>query len=483
MPPFLKKHRESGLLTPGPFVIQPTSGLDSQAAYSIVVFLRKIAAQGVPIVCTIHQPSGTLFELFDHVIILASGGRTVYFGETGSNASTVADYFARHGAVMKAEDNPAEFIISTVVSEGIDSKDWPEIWNKSPECTTLQAKIQEINRSSRPAADHGLAAGPERRYALGLPAQVLALTRRHWTSVWRDGQYNFSRLTKSIFMELVIAFTFFHVDNTANGLQNHMLGILLSNWVVVAMASDVQAVWYEKWSIFEARERNGIYDWKALLSAIWIVEMPWHIFIYTILYCCIYWTFGFSSAATIAGFVYFMYLLFAIFGLGATYLTAALFPNDTMSGYAISLLWVTLLMFSGAANPHSALNSFYEPWLWWADPLTYFFEPAVSTVLHDVVVQCAPVDLAVFNPPSGLSCLQYTGDYLKSNPGYLENPHAMESCRYCPYLVGDDFAESLHYYFSARWRDLGVFIGFCITNIILTFCIVWIMRIKLRLHK
>ncbi|PLB44117.1 hypothetical protein P170DRAFT_430033 [Aspergillus steynii IBT 23096] len=465
------------------FLDEPTSGLDSQAAHSIVVFLQKIAAQGVPIVCTIHQPSGVLFELFDHVILLAPGGRTVYFGETGNNASTVADYFARNGAVMKLEDNPAEFIISTVVNKGEGSKDWPEIWNTSPESAALQRKIQAINQSSCHAADHNPAPDSNRQYALGLPAQIVALTKRHWTAVWRDGQYNFSRLSKSIFMELIISFTFFHIKDTANGLQNHMLGVLLSSWVVVAMASDVQAVWHEKWSIFEARERNGIYDWKALLSAIWIVEIPWHICIYTTIFFCIYWTFGFSSTASIAGFVYFMYLLFAMFGLGVTYLTAALFPNDTMSGYAISLLWVTLLMFSGAANPHSALNSFYEPWLWWADPLTYFFEPAVSTVLHDVKVHCAPEDMAIFSPPSGKSCLQYAQDYLQRNPGYLENPHAMENCSYCPYSVGDDFAESLHYYFSVRWRDLGVFIAFCITNIVLTFFIVWVLRVKLRLHK
>ncbi len=41
-----------------------TSGLDSQAAYQIFHFLRKIAAKsGLPICCVIHQPSGDLFEV------------------------------------------------------------------------------------------------------------------------------------------------------------------------------------------------------------------------------------------------------------------------------------------------------------------------------------------------------------------------------------------------------------------------------------
>ncbi|KAE8410781.1 P-loop containing nucleoside triphosphate hydrolase protein [Aspergillus pseudocaelatus] len=466
------------------FLDEPTSGLDSPAAFSIVSSLRKIAAQGIPVVCTIHQPSGVLFEMFDHVMLLGPGGRTVYFGETGRNSSIIADYFARHGAIMDAHDNPAEFIISTVVSKEEGDKDWPEIWNKSVESGMLQAKIEAFNQSSK--CNTGLVANAEdeqRQYALGLFAQIVALTRRHWITVWRDGQYNFSRLAKAIFMQTFISFTFFHVQNTSAGLQNHMLGILLSSWVVIAMSADVQAVWYEKWSIFEMRERSGIYDWKALLAALWLVEIPWHIVIYTVTFFCSYWTYGFSSTASIAGFIYFMSLVFGIFGLGVTYLTAALFPNDTMSGYAISLLWVTLLMFSGAANPRSALNDFYRPWLWWADPLTYYFESTVSTVLHNVVVQCTLEEMAIFDPPSGQTCIEYASDYVRQNPGYLVNPKDMSNCSYCPYSVGDDFAQSLHFFNSERWRDWAVFVGFCITNAVLTFLVVWIMRVKFRLHR
>lgn len=47
------------------FLDEPTSGLDSQSAYSIVRFLRKLAAAGQAIVCTIHQPSSVLIQQFD----------------------------------------------------------------------------------------------------------------------------------------------------------------------------------------------------------------------------------------------------------------------------------------------------------------------------------------------------------------------------------------------------------------------------------
>ena len=63
------------------FLDEPTSGLDSQSAFNIVRFLRKLAAAGQAILCTIHQPNASLFENFDRLLLLQRGGETVYFGK------------------------------------------------------------------------------------------------------------------------------------------------------------------------------------------------------------------------------------------------------------------------------------------------------------------------------------------------------------------------------------------------------------------
>lgn len=95
------------------FLDEPTSGLDSNGALSIVRFLRKLADDsGLAILCTIHQPSAILFQEFDEVLLLASGGREVYFGNTGEGGKTIIDYFERNGAPAAAHDaNPAEYIL------------------------------------------------------------------------------------------------------------------------------------------------------------------------------------------------------------------------------------------------------------------------------------------------------------------------------------------------------------------------------------
>lgn len=62
------------------FFDEPTSGLDSQTSWAISVLIRKLANSGQAVLCTIHQPSAILFDQFDRLLLIAPGGKTVFFG-------------------------------------------------------------------------------------------------------------------------------------------------------------------------------------------------------------------------------------------------------------------------------------------------------------------------------------------------------------------------------------------------------------------
>jgi ATP-binding cassette subfamily G (WHITE) protein 2 (SNQ2) len=95
------------------FLDEPTSGLDSLAAFNIVRFLRRLADAGQAVLCTIHQPSAVLFEQFDELLLLKSGGRVVYNGALGSDSKTLINYFERNGGKKcSLNANPAEVSLS-----------------------------------------------------------------------------------------------------------------------------------------------------------------------------------------------------------------------------------------------------------------------------------------------------------------------------------------------------------------------------------
>jgi ATP-binding cassette subfamily G (WHITE) protein 2 (SNQ2) len=96
------------------FLDEPTSGLDSQSAWAIMGFLRSLAVHGQAILCTIHQPSAELFQVFNRVLILRKGGQTVYFGDIGLSSSTLIGYFERNGA-RKCNSHENPFVIPHLV--------------------------------------------------------------------------------------------------------------------------------------------------------------------------------------------------------------------------------------------------------------------------------------------------------------------------------------------------------------------------------
>lgn len=187
------------------FLDEPTSGLDSGAAFNIVRFLRKLADSGQALLVTIHQPSSVLFEYFDELLLLKSGGRVVYHGSLGKDSRHLIDYFERNGA-KKCEPsaNPAEYMLEAIGAgdPNYQGQDWGDVWAESPEHLERSREIEAMNAERRNAIQSSKT-DDSREYAMPLGTQVYAVVKRSFVSYWRTPDYMTGKIVLHVFVSII----------------------------------------------------------------------------------------------------------------------------------------------------------------------------------------------------------------------------------------------------------------------------------------
>jgi ATP-binding cassette subfamily G (WHITE) protein 2 (PDR) len=243
--------------------------------------MEKLTRNGQAILCTVHQPSSLLFQRFDRLLLLAKGGRTVYFGDIGRNSEVLLDYFARNGAPKcPAGTNPAEYMLEAIgAAPGAHtSVDWPAVWRKSVEYANVQEELARLrDLSDQPPASADSSESGHGQFAAPFVTQLGAVALRCAQQYWRTPSYIYSKAILTVGCSLLIGFSFFKSENSIQGLQNQMFGVFIFVFVVIQLLYQILPMFVSQRALYEARERQSkTYAWQAFVLSNIAIEMAWN---------------------------------------------------------------------------------------------------------------------------------------------------------------------------------------------------------------
>ncbi|KAK1990581.1 ABC-2 type transporter [Colletotrichum falcatum] len=481
------------------FLDEPTSGLDSQTSWSICDLMERLTRSGQAVLCTIHQPSAMLFQRFDRLLLLASGGRTVYFGEIGRNSRTLVDYFVRNGGPdCPPGANPAEHMLEVIgAAPGAHTDiDWPAVWRQTPEYRSVQDELARLSAGT--SAQSAPAGKPDpsgyNEFAADYRTQYEEVTIRAFQQYWRSPSYIYSKLILSVGVALFIGLSFLNAPNTQRGLQNQAFGVFLFLTMFGQISEQLMPVFVSQRTMYEARERpSKAYSWTAFLFANIVVELAWNSVVAVFSFVCWYYPIGLyrnaypTNAVDSRGITMFLHvLMYFVFTSTFAHMVIAGVESAEIAGGIVNLVSIMLFLFCGIIATPRELPGFWI-FMYRVNPFTYVVEGFLGTSLANAAVRCAANEYVTFNAPANQTCGQYLAAYISVAGGYLSDPNAGNggACQYCALATTNAFLSGVSVRYGNRWRDFGFLWVYAVFNIAMAVLIYWLVRVpkKSRVSK
>jgi len=464
------------------FLDEPTSGLDSQAALNVMLAARAVCDSGVPVICTIHQPSAELFMMFDNLLLMKKGGFVIYYGPLGQGGQTVLQFFERQGFSCEPRKNPADFVLECSGagiggnSAGGGSTSNPALtdgdledglshvatdpvanWRQAPENAEVETKLNGIVEEAmkRKGKGSGSPTGYRSPYAISLLAQISLSLGRSFKNKFRQPAANRTFILTYVIMGLLLGSLYWQQEEDLVGARNR---VALCYFIIVFSALGAIAaipglilqreVYYREKPAFL---RPFAYFFSTVVSEFPLVILSAVIMGTTLYFMAALYPVGADDAHTIGvRFLNFIgaYTLSAMTCVAFAMAVAASVPSTEIANTMVGVFSTIFSLFAGFIIPSASIPPWWK-WVHYIDYYKYALEALSITEMLGRNFKCDPnEEVQIYNPITG------------------------ETVPYCPVNTGAEFLQS-QFTMHTEWKyfgiDLTALFGFLCLFILLCF--------------
>ncbi|XP_076287324.1 ATP-binding cassette sub-family G member 4 isoform X3 [Lasioglossum baleicum] len=245
------------------FLDEPTTGLDSASCSQCIALLKRLAKiERRTVICTIHQPSALLLEMFDAIYCVASG-YCIYSGPVKS----LLPHMSSVGAECPSYHNPADFLLEVAIGD----------YGISVEKLAAAAESMCMDDNTvktyppKPNTDNS----PEPPSPAGFLAQCYLLYKRHLLCLKRDYTLLVVRLLCHLLIGVIFGYLYMGSGYRANGvLANYvyLYGSLLL--IVYTGKMAVTLAFPQEMRILSREHFNRWYRLAPYYISMLLVEIP-----------------------------------------------------------------------------------------------------------------------------------------------------------------------------------------------------------------
>ncbi|KAE9602538.1 hypothetical protein Lal_00049481 [Lupinus albus] len=369
------------------FMDEPTSGLDARAAAVVMRAVKNVVETGRTVTCTIHQPSIDIFEAFDELILMKTGGRIIYSGPLGRHSSRIIEYFESIPGVPKIKDNynPSTWMLE-VTSRSAETElgvDFAQIYRESTLYERNKESVKELSSPPPGSRDlYFLSHFPQNGWE-----QFKACLWKQHLSYWRSPSYNLLRIIFVVASSLLFGILFWKKGKKINNQQDLFnvfgsmftaalfFGINNCSTVLPHVATERTVLYRERFA--------GMYSPWAYSFAQVLIEVP-YLFTQAVLYVIItypmmgyYW-----SATKVFWLLYSMFcnmLYFNYLGM----LLVSLTPNIQLASIVASSSYTMLNLFSGYFLPRLQIPKWWI-WMYYLCPMSWALNGMLTSQYGDI---------------------------------------------------------------------------------------------------